>query len=457
MEKEKLETLYREHRPALHFSSRTGWINDPNGLIFYEGYYHLFYQYYPNGVTHGLMHWGHTRTRDFLEWEELPIALYPDEKGTIFSGSMVYDKANTGGFGSTEHSPLVAIFTQNLETEETRLQYQSLAYSMDGGRSFEKYEKNPVLDLGLKNFRDPKVFWYAPTEKWVMLVTAGQEIRFFTSDNLKQWNADGIFRVDNLKPDTIWECPDLAELSDEQGEKHWVLIVSQNTLDYMETGIRYFTGIFDGECFYAETGVKKALFVDFGRDNYAAATYAETEGRVIQQSWMNCWAYAQRLPEAGFRGSMTIPREIGLRKTPDGYRMVQRVVKEVRRKLLECTRFVPEKAVTKIAHIPGIYHLMPKQEGVKIVLRNKESQITINVDFTYGKIIVDRSGCADVAYGPCFQEAAWKYFDIKSGRELYIVLDVTSMEIFAAGGEAVGTFQYFTEVPLEEIVTGGSE
>lgn len=454
MQKNKLQKLYDEHRPVFHFTSQKGWLNDPNGLIFFGGYYHLFYQHYPHGVNHGPMHWGHARTRDLIEWEELPLALYPDELGVIFSGCMVYDENNTSGFGTVEKPPLVAVFTHHLEGKGEALQYQSLAYSLDGGMSFQKYEGNPVLDLHLKDFRDPKVFWYPPTGKWVMLASSGREVLFFTSSDLKSWALGERFSGKGLKPDEIWECPDLVELEDKQGKRKWVLFVSQNTLDYIRTGIRYFIGTFTGEGFQAEAGVEEELFADFGRDNYAAATYTLTGKRVIQQSWMNCWRYAEKLPEAGFRGSMTVPRELGLRKTPEGYRVTQIPAKEVREKLQIFLQKIPDHAEVSLASIPGVYQYTPEGENGKMLFCNENSRLQIAIDFAYGKITVDRSGCGKTVCDPYFQELGWQYFSRDARRELYVFLDVTSIEIFAAEGEAVGTFQYFIDKPFDRLITG---
>lgn len=455
MKKELLKKHYKEHRPVLHFTSKGGWINDPNGLIYYNGYYHLYYQYYPNGVIHGPMHWGHARTNDFLNWEELPIALYPDENGTIFSGCMVYDKDNTSGFGKDGKAPMVAIFTHNLEKDGTKVQFQSLAYSLDEGMSFIKYEANPVLDLKLEDFRDPKVFWNSKKKHWVMLVSSGKEIMLFYSDNLKNWNSLSDFSITNMKPDEIWECPDLLELTADNGEKKWVLFVSQNTLDYGKTGVRYFIGNFDGNKFDAESGIEEELYLDFGRDNYAAATYVGTADRVIQQAWMNCWAYAVKLPETGFRGSMTLPKEISIRKTKAGYRIIQTPVHEWK---TSCKQYELTEVNDglKIEGMPGIYKItLPSDEG-QIIFQNSDSYISIYMDYIHGKITVDRSRCADVSFGPYFHETGFAYFHGKKDRSIYVVLDVTSLEIFAAEGEAVGTFQYFSEKPFEQIrITGG--
>lgn len=463
MNRELLLQHYERHRPFIHYSCNEGWMNDPNGLIFFDGYYHLFYQHDPESVVQDKMHWGHARTRDFIVWEELPIALYPDELGTIFSGCMVYDKNNTSGLGKNGKAPLVAVFTHNYEKNGEKIQYQSLAFSLDEGMTFHKYEGNPVLDLRLADFRDPKVIWDSGKEKWIMLVSGGTEILFFESGNLRIWSRLSSFSVKGAVSDIIWECPDLQELETENGEKKWVLFVSENTLDYEKTGVRYFPGNFDGVGFTAESGEDRALFLDFGRDNYAAAVYQCVKGRIIQQSWMNCWTYAGRLPESGFRGSMTFPREISLRKTQEGYKIIQKPVNEWQKELELKEMNISGKEKGLSAHgeyifqasdIPGIYKFVfDKDCRGEILLSNEEIEIKISIDYSFGKIIVDRSKGADLHYdlGPYFREACSVYFQNRENRNVYVILDVTSIELFAAGGEAAGTFQYFTKEPLHKM------
>lgn len=454
----KLKIHNKMHRPFWHYTSKTGWLNDPNGLIYHNDYYHMFYQYYPHGVSHGNMHWGHARSRNLLEWEELSIALYPDENGTVFSGCMVYDIENTSGFGNGKEAPLVAVFTHHLEQEETIIQSQSLAYSLDGGMTFKKYEENPVLDLKRADFRDPKVFYSQHRKQWIMLTVTGREVRFFASENLKNWAYLNTFGAKEIRKDEIWECPDLQEIETEEGGKKWVLFVSQNTLDYSETGVRYFTGSFDGKEFHCESGEEEELLLDFGCDNYAAATYYGEQGRVIQQSWMSCWAYAQKLPEAGFRGSMTFPRELSLRRTSEGYRMIQRPVKEIYEKY-PIHKIVSSDSILKINSriewIPGIYEIeFPSMVG-QVVIRNDLNFIKINMDFQEKIITVDRGGCRCEALGEQFGKVRKMHFISECRRKIQILLDVTSLEIFAGDGEAVGTVQYFVEEPFNTIVTGG--
>lgn len=446
MKRKDVMKYFEKRRPVYHFSCRKGWLNDPNGLIYYNGYFHLFYQHYPDGTIHGPMHWGHARSKELLNWEELPIALCPDEKGMIFSGSIVYDKCNLSGFSCAEEGALVAVFTHSREEDAGKAQYQSLAYSADGGVTFEKYDGNPVLDLGLEDFRDPKVFWYAPGEKWIMLTAALNRIFIHSSLNLREWREESVFSSEDMGENEIWECPDLCVLDNGRGMKSWVLIVSQNTLDYERTGVRYFIGDFDGSRFTDKTGGSR-LWLDFGRDNYAAATFSETDGRVIQLGWMNCWAYAQKVPETGFRGCMTIPRELFLLETEQGIRVGQKPAGEIRRNI--CTRKLEtNKIEQEVLH--GIFEIETKGDRGEILLKNEKESLSVAYDYRAGRISVDRSKM-DCELGKEFDEVREMRFSLKDERKLLLVVDVGSVEIFAAGGEAAGTFQYFPKQPLQTL------
>ncbi len=448
----KLLQHYREYRPYWHFTSPSGWINDPNGLIFADGYYHLYYQYYPGGVTHGPMHWGHARSADLLEWEVLPVALYPDEQGEIFSGSMVCDRENTAGFGRHGDAPLVAVFTHHRERNGKVRQAQSLAYSLDGGLSFEKFPGNPVLDLGLRDFRDPRVFWYEPQRQWIMLAVAGKEVRFFASPDLKSWKYLSVFRAGGLSEEEIWECPDLFPLESEEGEKRWVLLVSANTLDYHHTGILYYVGNFDGIRFEAEEK-ESNLRLDFGRDNYAAVTYGGIKERTVIQGWMSCWAYAEKVPERGFRGAMTIPRELGLKKTQAGWRMVQRPIRELYGAGVKDVSLAAE-GVTALTGEPVLLRLKWKGESccLRFGSENGPGEILLCIEAEKRRISMERRGCPQEGLGEDYRAVCEMGF-LENGREqlLEILLDVTSIEVFFAGGETVGTMQYFSGVPLNRL------
>ncbi|NNF34850.1 MAG: glycoside hydrolase family 32 protein, partial [Saprospiraceae bacterium] len=210
------EYYSEQYRPQFHFSPESNWMNDPNGMVYYEGEYHLFYQYYPDSNVWGPMHWGHAVSTDMVHWEHLPIALYPDSLGLIFSGSAVIDWNNTSGFGSESNPPMIAIFTHHLMEGEKAgrndFQYQSIAYSLDKGRSWTKYEGNPVVpNPGIRDFRDPKVIWDEENTQWVMTFAAYDKVRFYTSKDMKEWEFTGTFGIDG--DDRLWECPDLFPMT----------------------------------------------------------------------------------------------------------------------------------------------------------------------------------------------------------------------------------------------------
>ena len=290
-------------RPSYHFTPPSGWMNDPNGLIYHAGEYHLFYQHFPRGTTWGPMHWGHAVSRDLLHWHDLPIALAPDKLGFIFSGSVVHDG-----------SQLVAIFTHHGDS-----QVQSLAFSADRGRTWSKYAANPVLASAVfRDFRDPKVIWHAPTKSWVMTLAAGDRILFYGSSNLKQWRPLSEFGAggDGAHGEgRTWECPDLFPLTHD-GVTHWVLIVSVNGDGGPNggSGTQYFLGRFNGTHFINANARTTVKWLDYGRDNYAAVTYSGRlpGDRVVAQGWLTNWIYANEVPTEGWRSGMTLPRSLHL-------------------------------------------------------------------------------------------------------------------------------------------------
>jgi sucrose-6-phosphate hydrolase SacC (GH32 family) len=305
-------------RPQFHFTPRKNWINDPNGLIFHNGEYHLFYQYNPFGDQWGHMSWGHAVSADLLHWQELPVAIAEDERASIFSGSIVIDANNSAGFGA---GALVAIYTGCLRRHEGG-QAQELAFSTDRGRTWTKYEHNPVLDLALREFRDPKVFWHAPTASWVMAVVLpeARTVLFYASHDLEAWTELSRF-ADDLAGQGIWECPDLFELPvDGEATSAWVLKV-----DAFEghpsggSGARLFFGLFDGTRFTAEPA-DAPVWADHGADFCAALSWAGLHDRAVWVAWMNCHRYAKHPPTQPWRGSMTLPRELSLRRGASGRR-----------------------------------------------------------------------------------------------------------------------------------------
>lgn len=283
-------------------------MNDPNGMVFADGTYHLFYQYNPQGNDWGNMSWGHATSTDLMHWKEQAVAMTRDELGAIFSGSAVIDKDNTAGFGA---NAMVALYTSAGETGDVAgKQQQSIAYSTDGGKTFTRYTGNPVIKNNDDNLRDPKVFWHADSKQWVMALAKGwaRGVEFYGSTNLTSWNHLSTFVVDLPgRPNFQWECPDLIQM----GNK-WVLLVSVNPGGpILGSGMMYFVGDFDGKEFKADA-LDYPLWLDYGMDNYAGVTWSNTGDRKIMIGWMNNWSYAGAVPCTPWRSAMTLPRELKL-------------------------------------------------------------------------------------------------------------------------------------------------
>ena len=340
-------------RPAYHFTPQAHWMNDPNGLVFHEGVYHLFYQYHPYSAEWGPMHWGHASTTDLIHWQEHAVALEPDDLGMIFSGSAVLDAHNTSGLSPAGQAPLVAVFTHSLpdSAEPCRaLQQQSLAYSVDAGLSWQKYAGNPVIsNPGLKDFRDPKVFWHATTARWVMSLAAGDRIAFCTSPNLKDWTLQSEFGQEQGAHGGVWECPDLISLMLD-GQAYWVLIVS--VVPGGPNGgsaTQYFVGDFDGTHFTPHD--THTRWLDHGPDNYASVTWHNTGSRTVFIGWMSNWGYAKDLPTSPWRSAMTLPRELGLQRVGEQLHLSTRPAQEVVQRLPDLPSTVA--SLSTDAPVPG--------------------------------------------------------------------------------------------------------
>jgi fructan beta-fructosidase len=317
-----------EDRPRIHFAVPSGWLNDPNGMVYHEGEYHLFYQHHPYSTIWGPMHWGHAVSRDMVHWEDLPIALAPDAEGAIFSGSAVVDRENSAGFGA---GALVAVFTQ-----DGARQVQSIAASVDHGRTWQKYAGNPVLapaDAPV-DFRDPRVFRYdAPGGgHWVMALAVSQEIWFYTSPDLKRWRKASAFGAGYGAHGGVWECPELVRLPVDGGpDARWVLIVSVGQGGPAGgSGTQYFVGDFDGERFMCEDPPGTVRWADYGADFYAPQAWHNAPGgRTIWLAWMNNWEYARDTPATTWRGMMSAPRELTLTRADGRITLAQRFPPEL--------------------------------------------------------------------------------------------------------------------------------
>jgi fructan beta-fructosidase len=452
-------------RPQFHFSPESNWMNDPNGMVYYDGEYHLFYQYHPFGTTWGPMHWGHAVSKDLIHWDHLPIALAPDENGAIFSGSAVVDWNDTTDFFDGK-SGLVAIFTHadHYPGSDRPRQRQSLAYSTDNGRTWTKYEGNPVLvEENITDFRDPKVFWHEETNKWVMILAAGNHVRFYTSKDLKTWNFASEFGQEAGSHAGVWECPDLFKLPVNGNPNHnkWVMIVSIGNESAYEEGSRtqYFIGDFDGLTFTNDHSNDTILWLDHGRDNYAGVTWSDIpseDGRRLFIGWMSNWKYANETPTVSWRSAMTLPRELSLAETSDGVRLIQTPVAELKKLRqdkqswenlnLEADKNLALEFSGDQLEIIAEFELQSTTEfGLKVRKSDIEETI-IGFSASENFLFVNRvnSGISNFnEFFPCKHGAS---LSPKNNRiKLHIFVDCSSVEVFANEGELVLTDQIFPD------------
>jgi len=423
-----LQASDEPYRPQFHFSPPRNWTNDPNGAVYYRGEYHLFYQHNPFGDVWGHMSWGHAVSKDLFHWQHLPVALAEENGVMIFSGSVVVDP-NTSGLCVGSPDCLVAIYTAH--TPE--LQAQHIAVSNDRGRTWKKYSGNPVIDLGMKDFRDPKVFRYAG--KWLMVVALPMEhkIRLFSSVNLKQWQPLSDFGPAGATGGA-WECPDLFQL----GQK-WLLSVNINPgAPDGGSGNQYFVGDFDGNRFINSNSADTQLWADWGMDFYASTSFSDVPGRRIWIAWFSNWLYAREEPTTPFRGMMTVPRTLALKLTTEGLRLVQTPVAELDKlhgRKIELRSLTIAEANRKLTTFAAeSYDLSADLTSASLRLRvGPQGEQTV-VGFKRGEVFVDRTHSGNIAFNKEF--SAIHRAHANSGR-VRILVDRSSVEVFAADGETV--------------------
>jgi fructan beta-fructosidase len=448
-----------KYRPQFHFTPEAHWMNDPNGLVYYKGEYHLFYQYYPDSTVWGPMHWGHAVSNDLIHWDHLPIALYPDSLGYIFSGSAVIDKANSSGLGTKENSPMVAIFTYHhpeLEKSGSSLyQNQGVAFSLDSGRTWAKYAHNPVLkNPGIRDFRDPKVFWFELKQKWIMSLAVLDHIRFYSSRDLLTWTLESEFGKDVGAHGGVWECPDLFPL-----DNKWVLLVSINPGGPNRgSATQYFIGNFNGKVFTPDDTI--ARWIDYGRDNYAGVTWSnipEENGRRIFIGWMSNWDYGQVVPTKKWRSAMTGPRALSLNKDKNVLRSYP--VKEV--DLLHGNEYVISGKSNYFDLNPQrltMFDLQFKMEAsdlaqseFEIVFTNTASD-TLTIKYEAGKWIFNRDQAGDNAFSKFFAGPQIMPMQIiDNNMNLRLLVDVASIELFVNYGDGVMTSIVFPREPFRNV------
>lgn len=436
-----------QYRPKFHFTPEANWINDPNGLVYSEGRWHLFAQYHPNSNDWGPMHWCHAVSVDLVNWERLPVALTPDELGMIFSGSAVIDHENRSGFGVGGTAPMVAMFTHHGDHEQ-----QSIAYSNDGIH-FEKYTENPVISNNTRpDFRDPKVLENPVLGGWSCIVAAGDCVEFYHSENLKDWKQTGVFHFEHEQTKGVWECPDLFRLPTEEGDK-WVLLCS-NGVSQLPTGskVLYFIGQFDGTSFHAEEGPCR---LDSGYDHYASSSWSNApNGEVILTGWAANLEYFGDIPAETFRGTHTMPRKLSLVKTPRGWRIAQSPAAEA----LDL-RFSKPQAFNRSAKLSSQTLKLQVAVGgkFKVSFTNGCGEALTIANFD-DYLHCDRASLIDfLARSPSHQtygvSPAHLYHPNFS--DLTVYLDGNICEVFADGGLIAMTNLFYPSRPFNEVHIAG--
>jgi fructan beta-fructosidase len=443
-----------QFRPQFHFTPEANWMNDPNGMVYYDGEYHLFYQYYPNDTVWGPMHWGHAVSTDLVHWEELPVALYPDELGYIFSGSAVIDINNTSGLGTEENPPMVAIFTYHdrvgEDNGENTFQTQGLAYSLDRGRTFIKYSDNPVLqNPGIADFRDPKVFYHEESNRWIMILAADDRVKLYSSPNLKDWTFESDFGMNAGAHGGVWECPDLFPfpISGSHAVK-WVMLVSINPGGPNGgSATQYFVGDFDGHTFVNDGGIYDWL--DWGRDNYAGVTWSnipQEDGRRLFIGWMSNWEYAEAVPTTTWRGAMTVPRELLLEEDDNRYSLISKPITQLEGirtgQIMQTEEIIVSGEVEiPVGNIPLnqselILNLQRDENAVDafgIILENDLDQRLV-ISYSAGGFHVDRSKAGPNDFSDAFAGTATAPYAIGKEVNMHLFIDASSVELFIDHG-----------------------
>ena len=496
------------YRPSYHFTPAYGWMNDPNGMVYKDGEYHLYYQYNPYGSKWGNMHWGHAVSRDLIHWQHLDPAIARDTLGHIFSGSSVVDIHNTAGYGK---NAIIALYTS---ASDKNGQIQCMAYSTDNGRTFTKYESNPVLTPfdGLRDFRDPKVFWYEKGKCWYMIVSADKETRFYKSKNLKKWEYVSAFGNGMGQQPCQYECPDFFRLpvNGDPNNMKWVMIMNINPgCLFGGSATEYFVGDFDGKNFTC-ADAHEAKWMDYGKDHYATVTFSNTGNRVLAMTWMSNWQYADLTPFKQNRGANGLPRELKLFELDNKYYIQEGVAPEVmalRKETKELGNLTIEKEKDLAGIASGMNGAFEIEADVTAnangiagieIYNNKQERTLVYIDMKNRRIVTDRteSGLTDfgkysephhiekkwdkqrkeqsllparmvnaINYKNNFALATWAPLNLcgkdKKTFHVDIFVDKSSIELFVDGGRIAMTNLVFPIAPYENVKfysqTGKSE
>lgn len=449
-----VEPYTEPFRPQFHFTPAKNWMNDPNGLVFYKGEYHLFYQYNPFGDTWGHMSWGHGVSHDMVHWKQLPVALMEEDAIMIFSGSVVVDWHNTSGLCNNtdrnDQSCLIAVYTGRTPARQT----QNIAFSNDLGRTWTKYKGNPVIDLDMRDFRDPKVFWHQPSSRWIMVTVLAREkkVRFFASADLKTWKALSDFGPAGAT-DGVWECPDLFPLAVEGDPRQlrWVLSVNLNPGAIAGgSGNQYFVGWFDGSVFTNENDESKALWADYGKDFYASTSFSDvpaSDGRRIWMGWLTNWQYANLEPTSPWRGVQSIPRTLRLKRIDGSLRLIQNPIAELKKLRGERLHLTTNNIAEVNRRLSGFrsetYEIIAELEpgsateiGFKIRKgASEETLVGYRADGT--EMFIDRVHSGHTGFSKDFPGRHAGPVDSRRQVRMHLFVDTSSVELFCNDGRTV--------------------
>ena len=448
-------------RPVYHHTPAYGWMNDPNGMFYKDGVYHLYFQYNPYGSVWGNMHWGHSTSTDLMHWNFEGCAIVPDAWGAIFSGSCVVDHNNTAGFGK---GAVVAFYTSAKATPWGDVQSQSMAYSLDNGKTFTKYEGNPILTSSERDFRDPKVFWYAPGKHWVMMLAVGQHMEIYSSANLKEWKKESEFGAMQGAHGGVWECPDLVEIPVEgTREKKWVLICNLNPGGpFGGSAAQYFVGSFDGKKFVNESPTQ-TKWMDWGKDNYATVTWNNApDGRCIALGWMSNWQYANNVPTRQYRSANTLARDLTLYR--EGQELYLKSTPSV-----EVKKARGEKVSISSFKVSDKHEVMLFNDGqgayeIEMVIQNagsskigfallneKGEKVDMYYDLNRKLFVMDRSESGIVDFSRDFPAVTVAPVNTDKELTLRLFVDCSSVEAFGEDGKFVMTNLVFPSVPYRKM------
>ena len=451
------------YRPVYHHTPVYGWMNDPNGMFYKDGVYHLYFQYNPYGSMWGNMTWGHSTSTDLTHWTYEGTAIVPDAWGAIFSGSCVVDKDNTAGFGK---GAVVAFYTSAKSTPWGDIQSQSMAYSLDNGKTFIKYEHNPILTSTERDFRDPKVFWYAPGKHWVMMLAVGQEMQIYSSGNLKEWKKESSFGAMQGAHGGVWECPDLVEVAVEGSkEKKWVLICNLNPGGpFGGSAAQYFVGSFDGKKFVNESPTQ-TKWLDWGKDNYATVTWSNAPaGRCIALGWMSNWQYANSVPTTQYRSANTLARDLTLYRVGGELYLKSKPSPEIKKARAE-EKKIPTfevkgnyEVASLLADNKGAYEIEMAIENKgtsKIdfsLMNEKGEKVAMYYDVVRKQFVMDRSASGIVGFSRDFPAVTVAPVRNTDQIHLRLFIDRSSVEAFGEEGEYVMTNLVFPAEPYNRMV-----